>query len=1006
MIVTPLGFLSIPPTTLIATLRKDLTMTGRDELAQWAQWVYWRIEEKRNADGTVRKTKMPYYVDETGKRRAASTNKRETWQQVSGLVDRQDMSGIGFVFTESDPFGGIDLDDCIDEWGVSPWARRIVERFDSYTEISPSGQGLKIWVRCEEFTSFKDSEGKTLPEHIKPTGVTGGIECYWKGRYFTFTGNRLDGTPDEIRDVGDDAARFVDELRAMLRPERAIAQAEALPAPGQRTRADRPRRASVSESDRLAAAVNALAAWRADDYNAWIEVGLALRHAPNGLALWEQFSRQSAKFREGECEKKWATFETGRITVASIYHMAKEDAPDWWKPLYSTDSERTNGAACASADDGRPIIDVTDEDLAVIMPKVWDAVRSAQGDRLYMYDRLCELNDGRVEPCSVSAMRGLMGRSAHFLKHTKTYHRWIFPPAEVVQDALTSVPDDIPRLTGITRIPVFDRTGRLIQQPGYDKISGIYHHPSVTVSIPDRPSVDDMQAALRVITDDLLVDFPFHTPADRANAIGLLLLPFVREMCGATPLHLIEAASAGTGKGLFNDLLHVVWTGHTATLTPLADNDDEIAKTLAARLRTAPFSIVFDNLRKLNSRNLEAAITARSLAPRELGVLKELNLPIRCVWIATGNNVSVQGDMVRRVVRIRMVAQVETPALRDKFKHPDIKEWVQRERDTLVGACLTIVRYALQQGQGGGIPRIGSFEEYCQVMGSILHHAGIGGFLENTVEQISQGDERHNEWCGFFECWRQQLGDGWTTAAVAAAASATWDSEITVNGDSERARGISLGRMLEKQVGRVFSLADGDFCLQMRNMRSKKKEYRLERAKNFAGSAGSAGSVGSPTALRMQEICDDAYTHTHNACTRVFTCKGLGELPALPPLPALPVGTLTDEPQVQTDDPITPNLLDRNGEISYPSLCHRLGIKRIDGFFSLTPKQQAEKARELLREHQRDQQAGVVPAQPLLSQGAGPSCRLPFAGLGHFLKDMSEKKQPVFSRCYRSGYTR
>jgi primase-polymerase (primpol)-like protein len=57
-------------------------------------------------------------------------------------------SGLGFVFSKSDPFAGIDLDDSLDAGEPKQWARGMIERFsDTYTEISPSGRGLKIWVR-------------------------------------------------------------------------------------------------------------------------------------------------------------------------------------------------------------------------------------------------------------------------------------------------------------------------------------------------------------------------------------------------------------------------------------------------------------------------------------------------------------------------------------------------------------------------------------------------------------------------------------------------------------------------------------------------------------------------------------------------------------------------------------------------------------------------------------------------------------------------------------------
>lgn len=87
--------------------------------------------------------------------------------------------GMGYVFSSEDPYTGIDLDGCYDESGcLASWAQNIVTRFDSYTELSPSGHGLHIIIR-----------GK-LPDRGRRRGP---IEMYSEARYFTMTGAVLEG---------------------------------------------------------------------------------------------------------------------------------------------------------------------------------------------------------------------------------------------------------------------------------------------------------------------------------------------------------------------------------------------------------------------------------------------------------------------------------------------------------------------------------------------------------------------------------------------------------------------------------------------------------------------------------------------------------------------------------------------------------------------------------------------------------------------------------------------
>ena len=123
----------------------------------------------------------------------AKANDASTWASYDlarkrWASDKGQYAGIGYEFRKEQKITGIDLDKCIDEEGnITPWARAIVERLNSYTEYSPSGRGLHIWVQGD------------IPENIgpDPTGTTR-IEMYDQARYFTITGNRLPGTPETI----------------------------------------------------------------------------------------------------------------------------------------------------------------------------------------------------------------------------------------------------------------------------------------------------------------------------------------------------------------------------------------------------------------------------------------------------------------------------------------------------------------------------------------------------------------------------------------------------------------------------------------------------------------------------------------------------------------------------------------------------------------------------------------------------------------------------------------
>lgn len=65
-----------------------------------------------------------------------------------------------------------------------------------------------------------------------------------------------------------------------------------------------------------------------DDYDTWLKVGAALKHEGESLETYRQWSAQSTKYREGDCERKWDSFKEGTATVVTggtIYHMACEN---------------------------------------------------------------------------------------------------------------------------------------------------------------------------------------------------------------------------------------------------------------------------------------------------------------------------------------------------------------------------------------------------------------------------------------------------------------------------------------------------------------------------------------------------------------------------------------------------------------------------------------------------------------------------------------------------------
>ena len=145
------------------------------ELKKYAQWVLYRIKTDPKRP---KPTKIPIQVNGS----PASTTNPKTWNSFEAVISALQKGtgdGIGFVFTDKDPYVGIDIDGVCEPWlgGAKEWASDIVAKLSSYTEYSPSQTGLHIIIKAKKNSSASRKDN---------------IEIYDKGRYFTFTGNLYD----------------------------------------------------------------------------------------------------------------------------------------------------------------------------------------------------------------------------------------------------------------------------------------------------------------------------------------------------------------------------------------------------------------------------------------------------------------------------------------------------------------------------------------------------------------------------------------------------------------------------------------------------------------------------------------------------------------------------------------------------------------------------------------------------------------------------------------------
>lgn len=120
-----------------------------EELKERPQWVCWDWSWRKTASGRQHWAKPPLSAVTRG---AALETDPRTWtsfDEAWNFANRFHLPGVGYVFLGDDPFAGIDIDHCRKprEGEIDREAVEIVSALHSYTEISPSGEGLHIIVR-------------------------------------------------------------------------------------------------------------------------------------------------------------------------------------------------------------------------------------------------------------------------------------------------------------------------------------------------------------------------------------------------------------------------------------------------------------------------------------------------------------------------------------------------------------------------------------------------------------------------------------------------------------------------------------------------------------------------------------------------------------------------------------------------------------------------------------------------------------------------------------------
>ena len=133
--------------------------------------------------------------------------------------------------------------------------------------------------------------------------------------------------------------------------------------------------------------------------------------------------------------------------------------------------------------------------------------------------------------------------------------------------------------------------------------------------------------------------------------------------------------------------------------------------------------------------------------------------------------------------------------------------WVRATRARLVVACLILIRAWIATGRPKGTRTIGSYETWSRVIGGILEHARIEGFLGNLDEMLAAADGEGAVWRSFITAWWDRFGTAEVGTGDLFEVALICEPPPPLGSGGDRSQHTRLGKALGRLRDRVFDIA-------------------------------------------------------------------------------------------------------------------------------------------------------------------------------------------------------
>ena len=325
--------------------------------------------------------------------------------------------------------------------------------------------------------------------------------------------------------------------------------------------------------------------------------------------------------------------------------------------------------------------------------------------------------------------------------------------------------------------------------------------------------------------DDLLGEFPYVQESDRANTLGLLVGQLLKPFY-VGPMVFIDKPSSQTGATILARTIASLSDGREPGVFTASIRPEETDKRLISCIYRRPSSIIIDNIStELKSDVLASGMTNYTIGGRLLGGNSQVQIPTRGIqFYLTGNNSSLERDLINRSINIRLDSGLENPEERSGFRHV-LPDAALEGRGYYLSAVTSLVQRWIDAGRPMSTgPVLDSYGAWMRATGGILEVAGVEGFNRNRPDFKRRADTGGETETRFVEAW---LKEGHLVGVSPSDLLPLADGIFTLKGDGDENKAKSLGHRLSRMADKIIVLDGRRYAV--RRDRGNRSAYTLEK---------------------------------------------------------------------------------------------------------------------------------------------------------------------------------